>query len=421
MNHDDLIHRFLDGTASQAEAAELSHLIETDANVRNRYLDLAELHAVLSAEESLRAPRVEKRLARPKWVRFAPALKIAAALVVAGLAFWWLKPAAEPDLPFATLISTVNARWDDEATELSLNAGEAPSGMLRLLEGEAEFATSQGATVALEAPAVIQFESATAIFVESGKVLCRCPTPQSRLTVRTPETQVIDLGTEFSVEARGDRSTRVAVFSGEVKVDSTVLREGQAAEVRSPGLTMLEASVVREMMAQMRDDAPMPEVQNELREPDFADAKAANWELTPGHAKIEDQALRVSSRESRFWPNARQTVWRPDLSGRAIVASVRALQPADDPLQPMQFAVLKLVFRGERGSHIAYASRHFQFGGGTSGFFETAHVAAIAPPGTKGVSVELLLNARGEKNGSVVFDDAVLHIGPLKTPAAPQP
>jgi hypothetical protein len=155
MNHDDLIHRFLDGTASQAEAAELSQLIETDANMRNRYLDLSELHAVLSAEESLRAPRAEKVIARPKWVRFAPALKIAAVLVLVGLAFWWLKPAVQPDLPFATLISTVNARWENEATELNLNAGEAPSGMLRLLEGEAEFATSQGATVALEAPAVI--------------------------------------------------------------------------------------------------------------------------------------------------------------------------------------------------------------------------------------------------------------------------
>ena len=58
MNTDDLIQRFLDGQASPEEAAELSRLIETNAEARNRYLDLAELHALLAADETLRVPKV---------------------------------------------------------------------------------------------------------------------------------------------------------------------------------------------------------------------------------------------------------------------------------------------------------------------------------------------------------------------------
>lgn len=418
MNSHDLIQRHLDGLNSTAEAAQLSVLLEMDPAARDRYFVIAGLHAALAADETLRAPRKKRVIAKPKWTWVAPALKIAASMTLAALVFWWLKPASGLNLPFATLVSTVNERWENGAMELSLNAGEEPSGLLHLLEGQAEFSTSRGASVALEAPAVMRFESATAIFVKSGKVLCRCPTPESRLTVRTPETQVIDLGTEFAVEARGDSSTRVAVFSGEVKVASTVLHEGQGAEVRTKGVTMLDAAVVREMMARMADEVMVAGETNRLRNAGFDSLAECGWKLAENHAMIEDGALCVSSRGHRFWPGVSQPSWQSDLNGHAVVASVSAMQPGDDPLQPMQFAVLKLVFMGEGGRPFAYASRHFQFGGEPTGVFETAHVAAIAPLGTKGVSVELLLNARGEKSGSVIFDDAVLHIGPLKTSKA---
>jgi hypothetical protein len=56
MNHDDLIQRFLEGNASPEDAAALSHLIETNDEVRTRYLDFAELHASLMGDENLRSP-----------------------------------------------------------------------------------------------------------------------------------------------------------------------------------------------------------------------------------------------------------------------------------------------------------------------------------------------------------------------------
>jgi len=82
MNHDDLIHHYLDGTATQAEADELSQLIETDADMRTRYLALAELHAALSADETLR-PVLTKPAALRLW-SWIPALRQMAAGVVLG-------------------------------------------------------------------------------------------------------------------------------------------------------------------------------------------------------------------------------------------------------------------------------------------------------------------------------------------------
>lgn len=415
MNMDDLIQRHLDGMNTADEAAELSRRIETDASTRSRYLDLAQLHAALAADESLRAPRFEKAVLRPQSSWVAPVLKAAAALVLAALVFWSLKPASGPLLPLATLISTENARWSDEGTELSLNAGEPPNGMLRLMEGQAEFVTSKGASVRLTAPAAVRFDSAVSLFVESGKVLCRCPTLESRLSVQTPQTQVVDLGTEFAVEARADASTRVAVLSGEVRVDSTVLHQGQAAEVRHQGVTMLHTEVVQDMI-DVRESTEIPQGDSVLVNGRFDTPSA--WELQDRHSWIENGALHVRSGGHRFWPNARQTLWKVP-SERVVTASVRAMQSEDDPLQPQQFAVLKIVFVGEGGKQIAYASRHFQFAGETPYVFQKATLTAFTPPGTKGVTMELLLNARGELDGSVIFDDAALTLGESETPNVP--
>lgn len=416
MNTDDLIQRFIEGRASPEEAAELSRLIEMNVEVRFRYLDFAELHAAFLADETLRDEKPPAVVSRPQWAWKTALLKMAAALVFMLGVIGLLNPTARLEKPMAKLLSTENARWSDSGTELSLNAGEAPSGILRLMDGKAEFLTSQGAVVMLQGPVVMQFESATALFVESGKVLCRCPTAESRLVVRTPQTRVIDLGTEFVVEARADESTRVAVLSGEVKVSSTVLHQGQAAEVSTQGVTMLHSEVVNEMRPQVASP-PRAQGANLLRGADFSSAREV-WDTQSPYVEIKDGSLHLRSLGHRSWPNARQRLWR-EASGMIVTASARAMQPLDDPLRLHQFAVLKLVFVGKDGRHIGYASRHFQFAGEEPGASQRATITAIAPPGTRGFWFELLLNARGESKGSVIFDDAVLNVGDVTKEVAP--
>ena len=45
------IQRHLDGTASSEEVAELSGQLESDANTRKLYLQMARIHATLAADE----------------------------------------------------------------------------------------------------------------------------------------------------------------------------------------------------------------------------------------------------------------------------------------------------------------------------------------------------------------------------------
>jgi hypothetical protein len=406
MTTDELIQRFLEGRASLSEASELSDLIERDPHARSRYLDIAELHAALMADETLRQEIPPQQVARKPqrhWTQIT--LKIAAiAAVLFGLASL-ISPKPASPRPMAKLLSTENAHWGDSSTELTLNAGQAPTSILRLVQGKAEFVTALGAVVMLQAPVVMRFESATSLFVESGKVLCNCPTPESRLEVRTRQTSVVDLGTEFVVEARADESTRVAVLSGEVKVSSTVLHKGQAAEVRARGLTMLRSEVVNEMRPHFAT-ASVSLSSNLLSNADFSALKK-NWYTESPHSEIAEGELHIRSSEGHYWPNARQTVWQSP-KGKAVTVSIRAKQAANDPLSPNQFAVLKLVFIGEGGRQIAYASRHFQFGGEEAGVFQKASITAISPPGSKAVRLELLLNACSEPHGSVIFDDAAL-------------
>lgn len=416
MNTDDLIHHYLDGSASDAEMEELSRLIETDAITRDRYLALADLHAALSADESLRQVRSIKTPPVAQWSVPAMWLKAAAALALLASVAWWASPEAKMKPPMAKLISSMNAQWGDQNTALTLNAGDEPNDVLRLVDGKAEFVTEHGATVTLEGRTVMRFENATSIFVESGKVVCSCSTPESRITVRTPQTQVVDLGTEFAVEARADKSTRVAVLSGEVRlgedVSARVLHQGEAAEVCSRGVTMLHTEVVEEMMPRLPGAASASmSLANRLQNASFDSSRA--WRKMDGHVWLADGCMRISSNGHRYWPFSQQSIWDKSLPGRLVTASVRAKQPGDDPLLSMQFAVLKIVFQGTNGKTLAYASRHFLFGGEAAEVYQKATITAAAPVGTKGVSLELLLNARGEHYGSVIFDDAVLSISPL--------
>lgn len=113
MNMDDLIQRHLDGLNSADEGAELSHLLETDATARSRYLDLAELHATLAADESLRAPKAILRpqtASMPSWVRSVA--QMAAGVVLGGLAVGTVWAYAMPKMPTGEVLPLVDGGFE---------------------------------------------------------------------------------------------------------------------------------------------------------------------------------------------------------------------------------------------------------------------------------------------------------------------
>ncbi|WP_009965562.1 FecR domain-containing protein [Verrucomicrobium spinosum] len=438
---DSLLNAYFDGTLSPEDRHELEQRLLSSVENQEKFWEWASWDAILGEwgeelgswkEMPCRPPRrVAPDTKRSRMLNSS--LLTSWSFGLAGFVFVALvlclnlgDPGVKPSA--ALLVSTVNARWSDDTPALSVTAGNDPAGRdLSLIEGTAEFQTLHGASVLMEGPASIRFEGPTSLFVRSGKVVCRCPTPASRLTVNTSQTSVEDLGTDFTVEAREDQSTRVAVLSGEVKVGGgkggTVLRKGEAAEVRTLGVTMLNPEEVQQMLSSFDQSVGVPDDKdNWLKNGTFDTPTpgSKDWLFSSKGVRIENGVLLVSARKQFSWPHARQKIFGEGLSGRTFVASVRTLEHTEDPLRAGQYAVLKLNFIDKYNKAFAYAAKAFLFSGETINADKSAQLAAIAPPGTKGVSFELLLGVQRDRSGTVAFDDAVLRVGePPARNAAP--
>ncbi|MEM9345619.1 MAG: FecR domain-containing protein [Planctomycetota bacterium] len=144
-------------------------------------------------------------------------------------------PEAQPR-PQPTVVSTLtaesNAVWD-RRPGIDLYAGQK----LTLTQGFAEITTKRGAVAILEAPTTVEFvDSPNAIRLHAGKLVGLCETDSSKgFLVRTPHTDITDLGTCFGVDASDPSVTEVHVFDGLVAVASQISRGGAGQPVELKG------------------------------------------------------------------------------------------------------------------------------------------------------------------------------------------
>ncbi|VTT96475.1 FecR protein OS=Planctomyces brasiliensis (strain ATCC 49424 / DSM 5305 / JCM 21570 / NBRC 103401 / IFAM 1448) GN=Plabr_2988 PE=4 SV=1: FecR [Gemmataceae bacterium] len=433
-----LFSELVEGTLTDEGFAELDARLAADPEARRLYARYVELHDALGRRWANAPPATSPALRvasrSPARVIATGLAGVAAAVVVAVL----LPPAGPPPdvateppaAPHATLVAARDAVWADPNVDQALSAGQLPGVGLRLESGTAEFLLADGATVVARGPAVVRFPARGRVAVDLGRVFCRCPTPASRVVVETPAGEVIDLGTEFAVESRPDRTARVAVVSGEVRVGSASgpsLRKGQSAEVRADGLLVVRAITAAEL-AELCGAAPSAEApghagDNLLLDPGFDRGLATEtWGGTEGHLSPDPggrtgPGLRVSARGFASFPLCRQRVRTGDLGGKLLVASVWAATPADDPISPGQFAGLKVVFLDGNDREFGFVKQHLLTGRPVPGRFEQVRLAAIAPPRTAAVSVQLILYAARRDAGAVVFDAAALSVADV--PPAP--
>lgn len=421
------IGRYVDGAATREEVQELEAALRTDAALRQTFLRYLSLDSALAGTGPALAVVPGSKPARPKISRWWLGISAAAAAVVLGVASAFLSSPVDPGKirqpPFAVLAAANDAVWADPNVELALRAGELPPGPLQLESGSAEFLCQDGATVVLRGPGAVRFPERKRVFVESGRLFCRCPSPESRLAVETPATEILDLGTEFAVEARADRSTRVAVLSGEVQVGKSAprrLRKGEAVEVRGDGILVI-APLAREEFSELLLASPAVNEAvlhgvNLLRDPSFESGLGAqSWSGTEGNIEAASQArtgsgVRVFAHGIAQWPQCHQTYASDDIAGRLVVASVWAAVAPGDALRGRQSALLKIAFKNDEGRDFAFAMQRFAGAKSEPGRFEQIQVAAFAPPGTRRVQLQLMLQSDLKDSGSVIFDDASLII-----------
>jgi len=103
---------------------------------------------------------------------------------------------------------------------------------LKFDKGVARIEFTNGAVVAIEAPAELSIESADKVILDHGRLNAWCPETAHGFRVITRKATVTDLGTSFGVAATKDGSADVVVLDGKVEVskgsETRLIEKGSA-------------------------------------------------------------------------------------------------------------------------------------------------------------------------------------------------
>ena len=115
----------------------------------------------------------------------------------------------------AILTDSLNAKWVDAEKEMvkgtSITTGEKS---LFLHEGYAELLFGNQAKVTIQGPAEFEVLSEDQIKLSYGRLYAMVPREAIGFTVKTPSTQIVDLGTEFGVDCGLHSDTSLHVIKG---------------------------------------------------------------------------------------------------------------------------------------------------------------------------------------------------------------
>lgn len=235
---EELIDRFLDGDVSRNEEAEVIEWLESSANLE-RFARRAELHADLRS--SLRRRSIQKSAidvcegndaasdrslfghadgVRQRPVRLALGIAVVtlATAVCLMIAFMTQPDEGQPASSheqLATVVTEIDALLTHG--ESTWNRGDLVAGDYQLRRGLLHLRFDGGVMVYVEAPARFDAVSKERVVLHSGRLSARVPPEGIGFTVETPEAEVVDFGTEFSVDVEGGAS-EVHVFDGLVRV-----------------------------------------------------------------------------------------------------------------------------------------------------------------------------------------------------------
>ena len=241
---DELIDRILDHSASAQERADFQLWLQVPANLE-RFARRAELCADLRRtlrrqhiqHSALQASHTEPHVARDfqtpgaahsPGVRWMPAVValVATACVVAAVV-WQQGGRDELSGPVAaSVVSDVNGRLTKHG--ILWDQTQLPAGDYVLQEGLLNLKFGGGVMVYVEAPARFDAVSDDRLVLHSGRVSATVPPEGIGFTVETPEAEVVDFGTEFSVDVEGGTS-EVHVFDGLVRVHPGTSKRREAA------------------------------------------------------------------------------------------------------------------------------------------------------------------------------------------------
>ncbi len=293
----DLVILLLEGEASGEDFQKLKDLLDASSEARDYYLKAlmavecirkidwealnfeseyaqyetinAQMWDALSLEEKTapnveipvisREPAEEKvltgtRTARPNISKLSLfSLLLSSAALIFVIAYGTIV-SMKKGVEVATLTDSLEAGWAEPTMFIPKNGRLSTEQRFALTNGFAAVKTDQGVELTFEAPAEFKMMSNGDLQLKSGQVYARVSPQGFGFTVNTPNSKIIDLGTEFGVRAEAAGSSDVYVFKGKVQ-----LFAGPKEQAKT-GLVVMENKAVRYDAASRRiDEIPFEE------------------------------------------------------------------------------------------------------------------------------------------------------------------
>jgi hypothetical protein len=236
---------------------------------RDRYLtllkDLGEYEKVAPTIEIQKSegPQEQELIQKVEYKRMprtisrfsiATAVMSAAALLMMIL-FLKLAPLAPTEV--ATVSKSMNALW---SSDLPIERGTplvADSKPIQLTQGTVELVTDKLVRVVLEAPAEFYFASDSQVSMDYGRLFASVPEQGVGFTVETPNSKIIDLGTEFTVLAHLEGDTEVHMYKGEAELFAGQKDGPQTSQVLKAGTARVIDAKTHEIQEIALDDQTM--------------------------------------------------------------------------------------------------------------------------------------------------------------------
>jgi hypothetical protein len=150
----------------------------------------------------------------------------------------------------AELGNSLHARWAQMPDANGLRAGP-----LELREGVAEITLKQGARILVQAPCEFELLSPNRLELSGGSLTAFVPEQARGFRVITPQSEIVDFGTEFGVAVDSSLAYEVHVFKGRVGLEPDPrqggtakredLRDGQCALADAKGAIRTETLTQR--------------------------------------------------------------------------------------------------------------------------------------------------------------------------------
>lgn len=220
---------YLRDELSPEDTAALDKRLMDDAKLRQLLLQISTEEAALTDwaktervvinldDEAFQSDEVPAgKVNRSTFAAWKTWTAVAAALAVLASITFLRDGNQESVLPgVAQIVASVDADWQGVPPDSNQ---PLVAGAYQLTRGSIDLEFADGAKVSLSGPTKFELKSGSHLHLSSGNLVANIPDEALGFVVTTPQSEVVDLGTEFGLSVTGQGQTDVHVLDGLVKV-----------------------------------------------------------------------------------------------------------------------------------------------------------------------------------------------------------